>query len=231
MKFKKVRFAKEIDIFDGFFPIKKHIPKWYKDAEAFGYSNIQFDENKRIKANFKNCMPFFDSLTTGYCLETQFDITVSGNDNEKLLHWNDGAIDLVITRSPEQNPTFPVPAAHSSQHFAWHFLYHMQLPEGHSAIITHPFNRFDLPFVTLTGIVDADVPMFDGYLPFFIKNDFNGVIPAGTPYVQIIPFKRDNWESVEDKDILKLSKYLQFKSKARNFGFYKSNSWKRKNFK
>jgi len=30
------------------------------------------------------------------------------------------------------------------------------MPAGYSLLITHPFNRHDLPFVTLTGLVDAD---------------------------------------------------------------------------
>lgn len=230
MKPKELKFAKEVQFFDGFFPIKKHIPQWYKDAEAFGYKNIQFDENQKVKANFKNCMPFFDSLNVGYCLETQFDILVSGPRNEKYLYWTDGSIKIVITRSPDQNPTFPVPVGYSNQHFAWNFLYNMQLPEGHSAIISHPFNRFDLPFVTLTGIVDADSPMSDGFIPFFIKNDFEGLIPAGTPFLQVIPFKRDNWKAVEDNKIIKHSKYLKFKSQAKAFGFYKKNSWRKKVF-
>ena len=31
-----------------------------------------------------------------------------------------------------------------------------EMPAGYSLLITHPFNRHDLPFVTLTGLVDAD---------------------------------------------------------------------------
>jgi hypothetical protein len=31
--------------------------------------------------------------------------------------------------------------------------------------------------------------------PFMMKNNFSGVVPAGTPVVQIVPFKRDDWKS------------------------------------
>jgi len=32
-------------------------------------------------------------------------------------------------------------------------------------------------------------------MPFFIVKGFTGVLPAGTPYAQILPFKRENWEA------------------------------------
>jgi hypothetical protein len=32
-------------------------------------------------------------------------------------------------------------------------------------------------------------------MPFFLIIGFSGVIPAGTPYVQMIPFKREDWAS------------------------------------
>jgi len=28
-----------------------------------------------------------------------------------------------------------------------------------------------------------------------MKNNFEGLIPKGTPVIQVIPFKRDNWKS------------------------------------
>ena len=38
----------------------------------------------------------------------------------------------------------------------FHNLWTIEAPEGYSVLFTHPVNRFDLPFTTLTGMVDCD---------------------------------------------------------------------------
>jgi len=63
------------------------------------------------------------------------------------------------------------------------------------APVTHPVNRFDLPFTTLTGLVDTDLYRMisstfrrSGEIP-----GFQGVLPKGTPVAQCLPVKRDLW--------------------------------------
>jgi len=78
-------------------------------------------------------------------------------------------------------------------------------------------------FTILEGIVDTDQYHKPVNFPFVFKNkDFNGLIPAGTPIAQVIPFKRDSWNmeivdnSLEIKNIeskmnsLFLNKYKKF---------------------
>ena len=54
-----------------------------------------------------------------------------------------------------------------------------------------------MPFQTLSGIIDSDVYNHgrNGNFPFYLENDFEGIIPAGTPLYQIIPIKREDWKS------------------------------------
>jgi hypothetical protein len=51
-----------------------------------------------------------------------------------------------------------------------------------------------LPFFTLSGVTDTDTWGGSDVLNFALKKDFEGVIPAGTPIVQIIPFRRETWD-------------------------------------
>jgi len=95
----------------------------------------------------------------------------------------------------------PTPAGHDEDHYAWKSLFNIQTPKGYSILISHPHNRFDLPFTTLSGIVDSDMTMARGNLPFFLKSGFEGIIPVGTPIYQVMPFKRENWQSEHDKSI------------------------------
>ena len=59
-------------------------------------------------------------------------------------------------------------------------------------LFTHPLNRFDLPFTTLSGMVDCDLYR-DSWIHFpahWHDMNFSGVLPKGTPIVQCLPVKR-----------------------------------------
>jgi hypothetical protein len=72
----------------------------------------------------------------------------------------------------------------------------VELPKGWSLMATHPINRFDLPFRTLTGVVDSDrfhdVGVF--FPAIWIDPDFAGTLAAGTPVAQCFPVSRDELE-------------------------------------
>jgi hypothetical protein len=79
----------------------------------------------------------------------------------------------------------------------FHNLWTIQAPEGYALLVTHPVNRCDLPFTTLTGLVDCD-RYYDNWIHFPAQwhNDrFEGVLKRGTPIAQIIPVRRDTWTS------------------------------------
>jgi hypothetical protein len=65
---------------------------------------------------------------------------------------------------------------------------------------------------------------------FFIKEGFSGTIHAGTPLLQVIPFKRENFESeiidLELKDVERLRQI----SVSRFSNAYKKLFWTRKKF-
>ena len=62
-------------------------------------------------------------------------------------------------------------------------------------MFTHPINRSDLPFTTLTGMVDFDTFHYSPiHFPARWRDpSFNGVLPKGTPVAQCIPVKREVW--------------------------------------
>src|SRR5690606_739326 len=70
----------------------------------------------------------------------------------------------------------------------------IEAPPGYSLLFTHPFNRPDLPFVTLTGLVDCDryVDQFIHFPAAWVDDGFSGVLPKGTPVAQVIPVPRDS---------------------------------------
>jgi hypothetical protein len=110
--------------------------------------------------------------------------------------------------------------------------WYYETPPGYSVMITHPMNRHDLPFYTLSVIVDADNWGLPVFVSFFLKRGFRGVIPKGTPLFQMIPFKRDDWELEVVYDSKELNKYELRAEKRRTdlFGHYKKTAWVKKLF-
>lgn len=182
-------------------PIKRLIPQWYKDAETTYYSTFEGDEEKE-SAGLKKCAPFLDSLTSGYTFVTPFDIFIGKKEDGSLdVVWNSPADQegFVMERPKESGATMPRPAGHLPNHLVWSNKWGFKLSKGYSALITHPLNRFDLPFTTMSGIMESDRLYAPGNIPFFIKEGFTGMIPEGTPYAQIIPIKRNSWKMVLTK--------------------------------
>jgi hypothetical protein len=206
-------------------PSINFMPKWWKDQKLELGKNAS-DPLGIDSLSFKACMPFLDSLTTGYMGYTHQELLVKEEDGMPSIRWKTGPEPLSFRTN---SGSLPIPAGFHDSHFTWHFNFGMQLPKGYSAIFTHPFNRFDLPFFTVSGIVDQGVA-WGGKFTFWIKKGFNGIIPKDTPFVQIIPFNRENWQSekLEDMDLVRKMKHE--KNRVIN-GFYKKNIHQKKSFK
>jgi hypothetical protein len=228
------------------------IPQWYKDADRFAkdpHSGEYYKAPKEVCPfpkegtdndygkipTWKACPSIMDGFLTGYVLKTPCDITFFKNDS--------GVIDVKVedqkhkdfcTRRPSM-PQFEHPKGFYEDHFAWYSEWGLELPEGYSALFITPMNRFDLPFLNTTGIVDSDKVHLLGTFPFFIAKDWEGTIPAGTPYVQVIPFKREDWEhkveflgpqEMYDKMVNNANFYRQ-----PDGGIYKNKIWSKREYK
>jgi hypothetical protein len=202
----------------------EHIPKWWKDGNTF-VPGIKPFENKAMKL----CMPFLDALTIGYVIPTPCDIVVQVVDNKIKFIWPDGPF-KIEKRNSSHNATIPTPAGHYQDQYTWSLNTLLELPKGYSALYTHPLNRHDLPFTSLSAIVDLDETVAEGALPFYLKAGFEGLIPQGTPFVQVIPFKRENWVSQEDDSLYNKAIYANNNTMSVLSGWYKKNRWHRKTF-
>jgi hypothetical protein len=206
---------------------KSVTPEWYKNI-------LPADSNiKSLPAalNIKSCVPFLDTLISGYIMPLPMDIAVKIDENGyPLITWSGKDFPIINTRDGSEAPGLPTPQGYHTMHFIWSTMSAFKLPKGYSALITHPLNRYDLPFITLSGIVDADSIMHQGNIPFYIKDGFEGLIKAGTPMFQIIPFKRDEWKLEEEPGLFKIGSANGTKSQFNTMGWYKKNQWKKKTY-
>jgi len=231
MKKQKIQFTMSGDFLEPVKLAKNFIPQWYKDIKPYGYSKVEFagPTGNELKRNIKNCVPFLDAMTSGYMITSIVDIYVeSAPENTKLVKWT-SPLEPVSDRDENTNP-LPIGTEFAKNHFVWRNKTVLKTPPGYSSILTHPFNRFDLPFLTLSGIVDTDSIMHNGNVPFFIKKDFEGVIPAGTPIIQVIPFKREPWVLEENKELLKDNERISWNVTSSFFNYYRNNMWHKKDY-
>lgn len=223
-------------------PAKLAIADWYKNIKPIekriprvtpgdSYGGVDLD-------NLKQCMPFFDAMASGYIQKSWCDIVIKKDDEgvpDVFLPGNMDTINPEITapfllRRPGSH--LPTSGLYYNWEFAWVRPWIPQTPKGYSILVTHPFNRTDLPFLTLTGIADKDKDMrvAFGQYPVYIQKDFEGVIPAGTPIAQFIPIKREPWKmKVKDFD---LDAIVATNDKKRSyfFDFYKRLYWDKKDY-
>jgi|694.fasta_scaffold00884_36 hypothetical protein len=230
---KLIKFGKSHDYPDTPIPIRNVVPDWYKKSPRFidgkEASYINTEKGLRPNIGMKMCVPFFDSMISGYTATLWQDVLVTRRPDGLKTEWIVEPIPM-IERSVHGMELLPIPAGHHHTQYAWVTPFSIQTPPGYSVLITHPFNRFDLPFTTLTGIHDSDAIMPHGHLPFYIKDNFEGVIPAGTPIYQIFPFKRDNWDSEFDPSLADKADKRMWQGMTKLFGHYKQNVWKKKEY-
>lgn len=186
-------------------PALKVIPEWYKKSDSYkdGKKEIFINSgNIGFSQTIKKCMPVFDSMTSGYILSTPTDIFISEDENkERLFAWNNSEVirDVVDIHNKIQLQLHP--SANQVRESEWRIpkwnnQWGIKTPKGYSCLFINPMHNPNGYFTILEGIVDTDTYTVPVAFPFTLNDkNFVGLIPAGTPIVQIIPFKRDEWKS------------------------------------
>jgi hypothetical protein len=108
-----------------------------------------------------------------------------------------------------------------------------ETPPGYSVLVTHPMNRYDLPFIVQSGIIEADIWGLPVFVAFFLNRNFRGTIPKGTPIFQMIPIKRDSWqmEVVATPEEHERHDFAAEKRRTKIHGYYKWFAWRKKIFR
>jgi len=228
-------------------PIKLNIPEWYKKLEH-SVGNL----------TVKGCMPFLDTLTSGYLLKLPQDFHVRHNvDNknekgeefkdsfqtyglhdQKLLlnakHINlNSGIDIHSLKQVEGSPLIE-----KNKNLPFYKIinpWKIKTPKGYSCLFVPPLNNADDRFNIIPGIVDTDTFPNEINFPIVINGDkypvLETIIKKGTPYVQIIPFKRESWKMVlkprKQKEIQNSKLFYHLKI----LNIYKDKYWSKKSWK
>lgn len=209
-------------------PASRLVPEWYKNTESYIGKEKKPDGNGGTLATIKKCMPVFDAMTAGYIITLPADVYVSQKDGIPWYQW--AGMGLVEFHPVEQAPLHP--KTNSFAYPKWNNYWSIKTPKGYSTLFVQPFHRESL-FTILPGIVDTDTYTVPVNFPFILNDlSFEGLIPKGTPMVQLIPIKRDAWSmdfgsenEISEQNLIRKKLHLKF------FDKYKTMFWNRKEYK
>tara|TARA_R110000751_G_scaffold253182_1_gene352785 strand:+ start:82 stop:828 length:747 start_codon:yes stop_codon:yes gene_type:complete len=231
--------------YQGYLPIpaKGNIPEWFKKLE-------HSVANKTIKG----CMPFLDSMTAGYILKMPVDYYIAHNvehegklktgmlsgteplkrfDVSREINLNYGQEEMHNTRQLGESPY-----VEKNKNLPVHKILNpwlIKTPPGYSCLFLPPMNNTDDRFSIIPGIVDTDTFIQEINFPFIVNGDkyptLETTIKIGTPYVQVIPFKRESWKmKIEPLDFEEIQQNIFSKAK-RVLHNYKNLMWHKKSWK
>jgi hypothetical protein len=171
------------------------LPDWFKALPQKAFNPTMGKEVETVK----KCPPFIDAMTYGFLILLPIDLKVQ----EGEFTWNFDVPEGVVSEYSHSPIGFHDPSQIAGTPFfdedrfiiKFNNFWTIEAPPGYSLLFTHPVNRTDLPFTTLTGLVDCDT-FYDSPLNFPARwhdTGFNGVLPKGTPVAQCLPVKRESW--------------------------------------
>jgi len=201
-------------------PSTKNVPSWYRSMPGV-VDKIQ---------TIKKCVPFLDSLSLGYQIPLSADLVWDANKKEGRTNAKES---IYTNHHDVQSQDVVIPPEFDPTPHKWSNHWYIKTPKGYSTLFIHPLNRMDLPFYSLSGVVDTDSHPLIINFPFFIRKDFNGTIKAGTPMIQAIPFKRDKWSLniLDQFESYSGDKKVGHEVFEPPFGWYKKNHWDRKEYR
>ena len=211
-------------------PSSKELPNWYKNTPSY----IDDQGKKWIDQNhpstIKGCIPVFDALTAGYILYTSSDLQVTQKNGE-TEYLSRGKRSIIELHGLNQAPLHPL--KNGNPYPKWINPYGIKTPRGYSTLFTMPMHRESV-FTIFSGIVDTDKYSAAVHFPFVLKDPkWEGIIPAGTPMAQAIPFKRDFWkyEICSDEYNVRQKQIDSNNLMALLFNSYKKQFWSSKQYK
>lgn len=210
-------------------PARACLPEWFKKVPTRIPVEDPY-EFKSASATVKKCMPFIDSMSTGYILLTPTDVVVERvGEHETKFSWP--AKPIVSFQNVEQIPGYLGDGSRKEDYPKWLHPWSIRTPKGYSCLFMPPMHH-PSPFKVLEGVVDTDVYHEVVELPFVMKDpNFSGLIPAGTPMAQVVPIKRERFtHSVKTLEELKDKYPIKTRRKVYTWFYdaYRNHFWNKK---
>jgi hypothetical protein len=216
-------------------PATKQVPNWYKNQPSY-LDNNKDVFNGQMRLTVKKCQAVFDSMSAGYILRMPTDLYIDTTEDNMEFQLPSDALAykarLLSTHTPEQISEMSIDDIYVKHILRIHPTWLVKTPKGYSSLFTQPMHQEPSPIFAVSAIIDTDNFLSDGHLSFFVKKGFKGILKQGTPLIQVIPFKRDDWEMTVDHQYdTKLIEAQRLSVRSTFQNGYKMKYWVKKVFK
>ena len=205
------------------YPAQNKVANWYKELESYIGGEKVPNGSGTTLATIKRCMPVFDMMSAGYIIPTYLDVYVSQRNGQPHYEWP--SLEALNFHPLQQAPNHP--KSNGTRYPKWINPWSVRTPKGYSALFIPPSHADNTNFTIFPGLVDTDKYYSPVNFPFVLNDvKFEGLIPAGTPMVQVIPIRREKWKLIEGTkedlkkqqnvaDLLRTSIWDSYKTKFR----------------
>lgn len=217
-------------------------PDWWKDMGKYFHNDgtrLPKDLTHNLFATVRNCPGIDDTFNFGYTVYFPVDFYIDATDQDEIYCFapdvdtssiSSTNLNIVEINSKIMMSSFKISNDFHPVSMKINSLWGIKTDPGYSIWISQPVHQNDLPFKIVDGIVDSDVYPLRFPISFFVRKNFKGVLKAGTPMYQVIPFKREDFVShIVDLDKEEVDRIATIQP-TRFTNSYKRLFWKRKKF-
>jgi len=205
------------------YPAGRNIPDWYKNLQI----EVKSTRSDEVIPTIKRCPPFLEAITCGYIIPLADDVRFSTDERGNLSFQS--ANDVVHTHDTVQYQGTPFTSRIIVKFMSpWT----IRTTAGYSTLLLPALNRFHIPFLMLSGVVETDSWYREVHFPAIcqLPPKSNYLMERGTPLMQAIPFRREHWQSMVGECDQQLSGAIGASATA-NLHVYKDEHWQKKTFK
>ena len=164
------------------YPASRHVPDWFKNMPP------DWEQGGTLK----RCPPFLTAMTAGYIVPVPFDLQL--NNEQGVITFQSQHQGLASAHFFEQYRGAPFAGRRVVKfHNPWIIV----TPQDYVSLITAPINRFQVPLLPLTGIVETGSYYKEVQLPMvcMLGPGQSCLLRRGDPMIQIIPMRAEPWTS------------------------------------
>jgi len=175
----------------------KTVPEWFKKIKPL---TDERQKNGAFSMSAKKCLPMLDAMSLGYTISLAYDVYIVTNHDLSIIEakpLDQNHMSALSKHSHKQFYTMSFPGMKQDA-IKWDNHWHIKTNPGWSCYFTSPINHLDTRFECLSGVVDTD--KYKGLINFpciWKATNFEGMIKAGTPLVQVIPFRRKDFKDTD----------------------------------
>tara|TARA_A100001011_G_scaffold394024_1_gene485400 strand:+ start:107 stop:865 length:759 start_codon:yes stop_codon:yes gene_type:complete len=208
-----IEFKTDVKGLESIAPVKPasfFMPRWFKDMDSHIEMPAVHEKGKRdyfgkkgdtakkhTSGTVKRCPAIVDLLTEGFIIPMWCDFLIQ-RDME-TMEWDNKNFKYGIDfHSKEQIYGWNLKKTDFPEGVKFLNPWRIYTPKGYSVMFMTPTYQFEKRFTVLPGIVETDSYHHINF-PSIWHTTKDAIIERGTPFIQVIPFKRDEWNMSVDE--------------------------------